>query len=58
MAVLAVVDTHAMIWYAGQRWQKLGRDARRVFVEVEEGNGALFVPTLAVVPPGDSSLSA
>jgi PIN domain nuclease of toxin-antitoxin system len=54
MAVLAVVDTHALIWYAGKRWQKLGRDARRVFVEVEEGNGALFVPILAVVELGEA----
>jgi PIN domain nuclease of toxin-antitoxin system len=54
MAVLAVVDTHALLWYAGQRWQKLGRDARRVFNEVETGNGALFVPTLAVVELGEA----
>lgn len=35
MVALAVVDTHALIWYAGQRWQKLGREARRVFEEVD-----------------------
>lgn len=54
MAVLAVVDTHALIWYAAQRWQKLGRDARRVFDEVETGNGALFVPVLTMVELGEA----
>ncbi len=54
MAVLAVVDTHALIWYAAQRWQKLGRDARRVFDEVDSGNGALFVPALTIVELGEA----
>lgn len=54
MVTLAVVDTHALIWYAGQRWSKLGRDARRVFEETEAGNGALFVPTLTMVELGEA----
>jgi PIN domain nuclease of toxin-antitoxin system len=49
MAVLAVVDTHALIWYAVEEWNKLGRQARRVFREVESGNGAIFVPALVMV---------
>lgn len=49
MAVLAVVDTHALIWYATQEWNKLGRQAQRVFREVEAGNGAIFVPVLVLV---------
>ena len=49
MVTLAVVDTYALIWYAGQRWHKLGRDARRVFEEVDSGNGAIFVPALVMV---------
>lgn len=48
MAVLAVVDTHALIWYAVEEWAKLGRQARRVFGEVESGNGAIFVPALVM----------
>jgi PIN domain nuclease of toxin-antitoxin system len=48
MAVLAVVDTHALIWYAVEEWAKLGRQARRVFREVESGNGAIFVPALVM----------
>lgn len=48
MAVLAVVDTHALIWYAVEEWAKLGTQARRVFREVESGNGAIFVPALVL----------
>jgi PIN domain nuclease of toxin-antitoxin system len=48
MAVLAVVDTHALIWYAVQEWKKLGRQAQRTFREVEVGNGAIFVPALVL----------
>lgn len=48
MAVLAVVDTHALIWYAVEEWAKLGSQARRVFREVESGNGAIFVPALVM----------
>jgi predicted nucleic acid-binding protein len=54
MVTLAVADTHALIWYAGQRWNKLGRDARRVFEEVEAGNGAIFVPALVMVELGEA----
>lgn len=54
MVTLAVVDTHALIWYAGQRWQKLGREARRVFEEVDTGNGAIFVPALVMVEFGEA----
>ena len=49
MAVLAVVDTHALIWFSGGRFNKLGRGARRVLDRVMEGDGAIFVPTLALV---------
>lgn len=48
MTVLAVVDTHALIWYAVEEWAKLGSRARRVFREVDSGNGAIFVPALVM----------
>lgn len=48
MAVLAVVDTHALIWYAVQEWKKLGRQAQRAFRDVEAGDGAIFVPALVL----------
>jgi PIN domain nuclease of toxin-antitoxin system len=49
MAVLAVIDTHALIWFCAGRSNKLGRDARRVLERVSEGHGAIFVPSLALV---------
>jgi PIN domain nuclease of toxin-antitoxin system len=55
MAVVAVTDTHALIWYADGRWQKLGREARRVFEQVSAGDGAIFVPTLVMVELGETA---
>lgn len=49
MSILAVADTHALIWFAGSRWNKLGRRARAVFERVLQGDGAIFVPALALV---------
>jgi PIN domain nuclease of toxin-antitoxin system len=54
MAIVAVADTHALIWYADGRWHKLGREARRAFEQVNEGDGAIFVPTLAMVELGEA----
>jgi PIN domain nuclease of toxin-antitoxin system len=54
MVTLAMTDTHALIWYAGQRWNKLGREARRAFEQVDDGNGAIFVPALAMVELGEA----
>jgi PIN domain nuclease of toxin-antitoxin system len=48
MSVLAVTDTHALLWYAEQEWRKLGRGARRVFEKVLEGDGAIYVPALVM----------
>ncbi|HLM68063.1 MAG TPA: PIN domain-containing protein [Longimicrobium sp.] len=48
MAVLAVTDTHALLWYAEKQWRKLGREARRVFEQVTDGDGAIFVPALVM----------
>lgn len=55
MAVVAVTDSHALIWYADGRWQKLGRQARRVFEQVTAGDGAIFVPTLVMVELGEAA---
>jgi PIN domain nuclease of toxin-antitoxin system len=48
MSVLAVTDTHALLWYAQKEWRKLGRQARRVYEKVSEGDGAIFVPALVM----------
>jgi PIN domain nuclease of toxin-antitoxin system len=55
MAVVAVADTHALIWYADGRWHKLGRQARHAFEQVTNGNGAIFVPALVMVELGEAS---
>lgn len=55
MAVVAVTDSHALLWYADGRWQKLGRHARRVFEQVTAGDGAIFVPALVMVELGEAA---
>jgi PIN domain nuclease of toxin-antitoxin system len=46
---LAVTDTHALIWYATGRWNKLGRRARDVFERTDAGRAAIYVPTISLV---------
>jgi PIN domain nuclease of toxin-antitoxin system len=46
---LAVTDTHALIWYAMGRWDKLGRKARDVFERADAGRAAIYVPTISLV---------
>lgn len=37
MADVAVVDTHALVWYADEDWRRLGSAARELFERAEEG---------------------
>jgi PIN domain nuclease of toxin-antitoxin system len=46
---LAVTDTHALIWYALGRWNKLGRKAREVFERADAGRAAIYVPAISLV---------
>ncbi len=46
---LAVVDTHALIWYSQMKWKRLGKQARRVLENADRGLAALYVPTVAIV---------
>lgn len=55
MSLLAVVDTHALMWYADERWHKLGRDARRAFEQVEQGDGVIFIPSLVMIELGEAA---
>jgi PIN domain nuclease of toxin-antitoxin system len=50
---LAVVDTHALVWWAKEEHRRLGRRARRMFERVESGSAALFVPTLVLDEVGE-----
>ena len=52
---IAVTDTHALIWYATERGQRLGRKARRVFERVDGGRGVVYVPVLSLVEVGDAA---
>ncbi|HEX2205384.1 MAG TPA: PIN domain-containing protein [Longimicrobium sp.] len=45
---LVVSDTHALIWYAQGRTQKLGPAARRVFERCASGQAAVYVPALVL----------
>jgi PIN domain nuclease of toxin-antitoxin system len=52
---LAVVDTHALVWWAKGEHRRLGRRARRVFEDVEAGRASLYVPTLVLDELGELS---
>jgi PIN domain nuclease of toxin-antitoxin system len=55
VAVLAVSDTHALIWYATGATRKLGREARRVFERADAGRAAVHVPTITLVEIADEA---
>jgi PIN domain nuclease of toxin-antitoxin system len=48
-AELAVTDTHALLWAVGNKRARLGRRARAMFERADAGNGAIYVPTIALV---------
>lgn len=49
--MIAVADTHALIWAATGKTARLGRAARRYFASAEKrsGNVAIYVPTISLV---------
>jgi PIN domain nuclease of toxin-antitoxin system len=49
--LIAVTDTHALIWAATGRSRRLGRSARRLFALAEKrtANVAIYVPTISLV---------
>jgi PIN domain nuclease of toxin-antitoxin system len=47
--VLAVTDTHALIWYATGLHRRLGRAAKRFFDRADSGRAAIYVPTIVLV---------
>jgi PIN domain nuclease of toxin-antitoxin system len=49
MPEITATDTHALIWYAQEKWSLLGRQARRCFERADEGKGIIYVPTLCLV---------
>ncbi len=49
MTELAVCDTHALVWYAIGRRQKLGRAGRGLFERADAGEASIAVPAIVVV---------
>jgi len=49
--ILAVTDTHPLIWFVGNQRGKLGRRAREAFerVERQDGTALIYVPTMVLV---------
>ncbi len=49
--MIAVTDTHALIWAATGKTARLGRSARRYFAKAEKrtGNVAIHVPSICLV---------
>lgn len=50
----AVADTHAVIWAATGRTERLGRKARRYFQRADDGEAVIYVPTIALVEFGEA----
>jgi len=48
-AVLAVTDTHALIWAATGKLKRLGKQARRMFEQADRGECAIYIPAIALV---------
>ena len=49
MTRIAVVDTHALIWFAQGRRKRTGRGALAFLDRVKAGDAAAWVPTLVLV---------
>ncbi|MFN2602070.1 MAG: PIN domain-containing protein [Gemmatimonadaceae bacterium] len=54
--MIAVTDTHALIWAATGKSRRLGRSARRYFALAEKraSNVVIYVPTIALVEIGEA----
>lgn len=50
----AVTDSHALIWAAMGRANRLGRSARRHFERAVAGHAVVYIPTLVFVEIGES----
>jgi PIN domain nuclease of toxin-antitoxin system len=46
--VIFVTDTHPLVFWASDRKQRLGKRARRIFQEVEQGRHSIIVPIIVL----------
>jgi PIN domain nuclease of toxin-antitoxin system len=51
--VLAVADTHALLWFATGQHNKLGRRAREHFERTDRREAAVYVPTFVLAEVGE-----
>ena len=51
---LAVTDTHALIWVATGKLNKLGKSAQRAFERASAGKCSIYIPALALVELGEA----
>jgi len=49
--IIAVTDTHPLIWFVGNQRTKLGPRAREMYdrVERQDGGALIYVPTVVLV---------
>jgi PIN domain nuclease of toxin-antitoxin system len=53
-ALLAVTDTHALIWAIGDKRKRLGKHAKRFFDRADEHACAIYIPIFALVELGEA----
>ena len=46
--MIYVTDTHPLVFWASDRKQRLGKRARRIFQEAEQGKHSIIVPVIAL----------
>ena len=52
--LLAVTDTHALIWAIDGNRKRLGKQARKMFDNADEAKCAIYVPALALAELGEA----
>ena len=51
---LAVTDTHALVWAIDGNRKRLGRHARKLFDNADDGKGAIYIPALVLAELGEA----
>jgi hypothetical protein len=47
-AVIFVADTHPLVFWGSDRRRRLGKGARRIFQEAEQGKHSIVVPVIVL----------
>jgi PIN domain nuclease of toxin-antitoxin system len=51
---LAVTDTHALVWAIDGNRKRLGKHARKLFDNADDGKGAIYIPALVLAELGEA----